>query len=266
MEMQAPIGAESETRQRKVPQCQAAVLMQRHAEQLAAEAAAEALEQPDGAVVALVDFGEDAGADDGRSGGEDGDALADDPDDDSADDFSGEEGESDDGGPADDPGPQVYHGSAPYQPAPDYIAGPLDCDVCGGTAALNRSGALDAPRCAVSGGCEWSWTDMHPEQYRQPSAGEGTPGKLVAAALPCGGVGCKGVVWFADEHGQLPCPELAGECRVDREGANWWEHGRPALDRMTPTLPETGIERYDGEVVPIPPVDDDGSSSLSRFG
>jgi hypothetical protein len=41
--------------------------------------------------------------------------------------------------------------------------GPVDCGVCGGKAELTGYGRLIAGACVVSGSCEISWSDMHPE-------------------------------------------------------------------------------------------------------
>lgn len=108
---------------------------------------------------------------------------------------------------------------------------PLDCQVCGDEAAVNEGGNIDAPSCLVSGSCEDSWSGLHPEAYYRPD------GRPVAAALPCGGLGCAATLRLVTELGtpQHP-PKRSGPCAVDQAGAvfrlNEWRQceasGEPA--------------------------------------
>jgi hypothetical protein len=132
----------------------------------------------------------------------------------------------------------------------DFTPVELDCGVCGGRAALNKYGSLGAGSCVVTGSCERSWVDMHPEDYRDAD------GKPVASVFPCGGNECDALIRLVGENGESllgdsetpPCAQLLGECAVDREGRVYQEVGRFRLDSMPLTDPDAGFEPYDGEV------------------
>jgi hypothetical protein len=133
---------------------------------------------------------------------------------------------------------ETIEGASGKDAAPNLA--PRNCDLCKGSSYLGSDGQVQASKCAISGSCELSWTDMHPDFY----AVDGRPD---TPQLPCGGVACAAVIQLAGDGGEYSPHVTTGECAVDRAGRDFRRNGKRLLNNMPLSDPVRGVEVFDGQ-------------------
>lgn len=117
-----------------------------------------------------------------------------------------------------------------------------NCGLCKGFARRDMSGDVSASKCPVSRSCELSWAEQHPEHFMDKTGASQTTDLL------CGGDRCTAIIRISQGDGDetVTAKVVGGACLIDVNGAAWATSGRAALNSMTPTRPEAGIEVFDG--------------------